>query len=184
MRITGGTLRGRTLRAPRGDRVRPTSDRVREALFAMLVTEIAGASFLDLYAGSGVVGLEAVSRGAAPVVWVEGDREVVRTTRANVAKLAGVGARVVSATIEEWLPRGGAGSRFEIAFADPPYAETRNEGLAAVAAALREHDVVVVGGLFAAEMPRSSPVAVWPGWRILRDRHYGSTRVVIGQRKS
>ena len=70
MRITGGAWRGRTLKAPAGDAVRPTQDRVREALFSMLQLEVAGASFLDLFAGSGAVGLEALSRGARDNVTV------------------------------------------------------------------------------------------------------------------
>lgn len=183
MRITGGEFGGRTIEVPRGDRVRPTQDRVREALFSMLATEVVGACFLDLYAGSGAVGLEALSRGAARVVWVEGDRGVHRTTRANVARLAGEGREVVCCPVERWLRSGGAGLKADLAFADPPYGQARETGLADVAAALRAHETVVRGGLFIAETPRRSPAPDWPGWRVLRDRLYGHTRLVIGQRE-
>lgn len=182
MRITGGEFRGRKLAVPRGERVRPTQDRVREALFSMLAAEIVGARFLDLYAGTGSVGLEALSRGAAEVVWVEADRAAHRVASANVEALAGAGRQVVCAAVQEWLRSGGRGRQMDIVFADPPYAQGRETGLSELAAELRARDAVAVGGLFAAEVPSQAPPAGWPGWRILRDRVYGHTRLVIGQR--
>jgi 16S rRNA (guanine966-N2)-methyltransferase len=84
MRISGGEWCGRKLKAPPGDKVRPTQDRVREAVFAMLVNVVPGASFLDLYAGSGAVGLEALSRGAGRVTWVEKDPRHVALLKENL----------------------------------------------------------------------------------------------------
>ena len=182
MRITGGNFGGRKIEGPRGDRVRPTQDRVREALFSMLATEIVGARFLDLYAGTGVVGIEAISRGAASAIWVESDRIVHRTTLANVTRLVGEGHQVVCCAVDRWLRSAGRELRMDMAFADPPYEQARESGLAEVAAALRAHDVVGVGGLFIAEIPKRAPDADWAGWRLLRDRVYGKTRLVIGQR--
>ena len=181
MRITGGIYRGRKIGVPRGDRVRPTQDRVREALFSMLRAELPGARFLDLYAGSGAVGLEALSRGAGQVIWVEGDRVVYRTTLANVVALAGEGQQVVCCPVERWLQSGGHGLAADIIFADPPYSQTREKGLAELAVQVARDRIVAVGGLFIAEMPRQSPVDALPGWRLLRDRVYGRTRLVIGQ---
>ena len=181
MRITGGMYRGRKIGVPRGDRVRPTQDRVREALFSMLRAEVPGARFLDLYAGSGAVGLEALSRGAAQVIWVEGDREVHRTTLANVTALAGEGQQVVCCPVERWLRLAGRGLATDLVFADPPYSRARETGLAELAAQVARERVVAVGGLLIAELPRQAPTDTWPGWRLLRDRVYGHTRLVIGQ---
>lgn len=174
--------RGRKIGVPRGDRVRPTQDRVREALFSMLRAELPGACFLDLYAGTGAVGLEALSRGAAQVIWVEGDREVHRTTLANVAAVAGGGQQVVCCPVERWLRQGGRGLAADLAFADPPYSQARETGLAGLAAQVVQEQVVAVGGLLIVELPRQAPTDTWPGWRLLRDRAYGHTRLVIAQR--
>ena len=182
MRITGGEFRGRTIDAPRGDRVRPTQDRVREALFSMLAAELPGACFLDLYAGTGAVGLDAISRGAARAIWVEGDRAVHRITQANVTRLAGDGQQVICCPVERWVRQAGERLKADMAFADPPYAQTREKGLAELACEIRQREVVAVGGLFIAEIPRQAPVDAWTGWRVLRDRNYGRTRLVIGQR--
>src|SRR5579872_3722848 len=87
MRVIGGTLRRRTLEAPAGRATRPTSDRLRETLFNVLAPRIEGARFLDLYAGSGAVGIEALSRGAADVVFVERAAPALKVLRANLARL-------------------------------------------------------------------------------------------------
>ena len=181
MRITGGEFRGRKIDAPRGDRVRPTQDRVREALFSMLAADLPGACFLDLYAGTGAVGLEAISRGAARAIWVEGDRVVHRITQANVTRLAGDGQQVVCCPVERWLRLAGRGLATDLVFADPPYSRARETGLAELAAQVARERVVAVGGLLIAELPRQAPTDTWPGWRLLRDRVYGHTRLVIGQ---
>ena len=131
MRITGGELRSRALKAPRGNDTRPTSDRVREALFSILIARggvLTGARVLDLYAGTGALGLEAISRGAAAVVFVERSREALAVLRANVASL-GVGDRtvVVAAAVEKAdKALGAGGSRFGLVFADPPYADVKS----------------------------------------------------------
>jgi 16S rRNA (guanine(966)-N(2))-methyltransferase RsmD len=135
VRITGGEFRSRALRAPRGRATRPTSDRVREALFAILGGRVAGARVLDLYAGTGALGLEALSRGALRVTFVERGREALEAIRANVTAL-GVEARVevVAAPVER--------ARFiepaDLVFADPPYAD--------VPAAVRVLEEIVRGG--------------------------------------
>jgi 16S rRNA (guanine966-N2)-methyltransferase len=124
MRIIAGSLRSRTLAAPPGPATRPTSDRLRETLFNVLAPRIEGASFLDLYAGSGALGIEALSRGASRVVVVERDAAALAVLRANAGKL-GIreGFRVQAGGVSAFLRRGRpAGSlRFDLVFLDPPY---------------------------------------------------------------
>lgn len=138
MRITGGTLRSRVLVAPRGDATRPTTDRVREALFSMLEARgaVREARVLDLYAGSGALGLEALSRGAVALVAVERAREAARAIERNVTAL-GVGdrARVMVAPAERALAVL-AREAFAptLVFVDPPYADVGGEELGRVLA--------------------------------------------------
>ena len=183
MRITSGKYGGRIVRTPRGDAVRPTQDRVREALFSMLLAELPGARFLDLFAGTGAVGIEAASRGAGDVVWVEGDRGVHRLTVQNVTDIAGaiLARNVVCSDVTRWTRTAGRGSAFDIVFADPPYVQAKDGGLADLAESLKQQGVVAPGGLLIVEMPVDAPVAALPGWEILRDRTYGKTRLVIRQ---
>ena len=130
MRITGGTFRSRPLRAPRGDRTRPTSDRVREALFSILGAHrsLAGARVLDLYAGTGALALEALSRGAAHATVVESGAEAVAALRANVHSLGlADSVRIVTTPVERAAARpSSTDAPFDLVFADPPYALVRS----------------------------------------------------------
>jgi 16S rRNA (guanine966-N2)-methyltransferase len=130
LRINGGELRGRRLRVPPGETVRPTPDRVREALFDILGPSLAGARALDLYAGSGALGLEALSRGASHAAFVEVDERALAVLSRNVADL-GVGDRcaVVPGRAETVIQRGLLGGPFDLVLADPPYAELRGQRL-------------------------------------------------------
>ena len=124
MRISAGEYRGRRLRTPRGKRTRPTSDLLRQALFNILGERIQNTRVLDLFAGSGAVGLEALSRGAATATFVESDRHAVESLQANLVtlKLAGR-ARVMAADVSQALSRlRAARERFDCIFQDPPYA--------------------------------------------------------------
>jgi 16S rRNA (guanine966-N2)-methyltransferase len=130
MRVIAGTLRRRTLEAPPGMATRPTSDRLRETLFNVLAPRIQGARFLDLYAGSGAVGIEAASRGAERVVLVERAAEALKVLRANLEslRLRG-GVRVEAVSVAAFLKKvrpESAGFVFDIVFMDPPY-EADNE---------------------------------------------------------
>ena len=120
VRIIAGRLRSRTLQAPTGLATRPTTDRLRETLFNVLAPQIEGAAFLDLYAGSGAVGIEALSRGATRVVSVERAAPALKVLRANLARLEiGDGFEIYSGAVSAFLKRGGTG--FDMVFLDPPY---------------------------------------------------------------
>jgi 16S rRNA (guanine(966)-N(2))-methyltransferase RsmD len=123
VRIIAGTYRSRTLEAPAGLATRPTSDRLRETIFNVLANRIAGAAFLDLYAGSGAVGMEALSRGAAQVTFVEKAPPALKVLRANLARLGlTAGFRIQSCGVGAFLRRlQTAPAAFDLVFLDPPY---------------------------------------------------------------
>jgi 16S rRNA (guanine966-N2)-methyltransferase len=124
MRIIAGTLRSRTLQAPPGLATRPTSDQLRETLFNVLAPRIEGATFLDLYAGSGAVGIEALSRGTASVVFVERAPAALAVLRGNLAKLGlTAGFRIHAGSVGMVLRRmkPDAGAAFDLVYLDPPY---------------------------------------------------------------
>ncbi|MDD4101646.1 MAG: 16S rRNA (guanine(966)-N(2))-methyltransferase RsmD [Kiritimatiellae bacterium] len=179
MRISGGEMCGRKIRVPAGQKVRPTQDRVREALFSMLVNVICEAEFVDLFAGSGAVGLEALSRGARSVVWVEKDPRNIAIIKENVAVLAPGLGEVVCGEVLRWLKTGGIGRKVDIVFADPPYIEGTAPDFAEVMELLSEGRVLRPGGFFVAEMPDDSMAGEVEGWMLLRDRTYGHTRLAV-----
>ena len=132
MRVIAGQYRSRVLQAPKGLDTRPTSDRLRETLFNVLAPRIEGSTFLDLYAGSGAVGVEALSRGAREAVFVEHAEPALRAIRANLASLGIRGgyaleARSVAAALRRLAE---AGRHVDLVFLDPPYREADEYGLA------------------------------------------------------
>lgn len=182
MRITGGEFGGRTLLVPKTDAIRPTQDRVRESLFSILQPEIGGSVFLDLFAGSGSVGLEALSRGAAHTTFVEGSRRHADVLVRNLQALrAESRAEVVVANAYRWISSY-VGPGFTVAFADPPYALGEERGYAQVLATLAVRNVVREDGLFIAEMTAVQRAEETPDWELLRDRTYGKTRICIWRR--
>jgi len=125
MRVIGGRLGGRTLRAPRGSLTRPTSDLVRGAIFSML-GDLGGASVLDLFAGSGALGIEALSRGAARAVFVEPDRAAADTLKANIEALGLARSEALirrSGAVEAMRTARRRGETYDLVFIDPPYAQ-------------------------------------------------------------
>jgi 16S rRNA (guanine966-N2)-methyltransferase len=183
-RIVGGVHGGRRLSTPPGQGTRPTSDRVREALFNALaaLVDLDGARFADLYAGSGAVGLEAASRGAAHVLLVEADPRVARVVRDNVATL-GLGAvATVAATRVAAVLAAAPAVPYDVVFADPPYAVPDAEIDAMLTALsdngwLAEEAVVVVE-----RSTRSGPVTWVSGVTGWRGRRYGETTLWYGRR--
>ncbi|SFB11832.1 16S rRNA (guanine966-N2)-methyltransferase [Amycolatopsis marina] len=176
-RIVAGQAGGRRLRVPpRG--TRPTSERVREALFNALEVagELDGARVLDLYAGSGALGLEALSRGAGEAVFVEADRSAVEVLRGNIAAV-GLGGRVRHGRVDQVLAESAPDSAapFDLVLADPPYAVGGAE-LTAMLAALPRGGWVAAGGLVVVERAERDGEPDWPsGFDPLRSRRYGDT---------
>jgi 16S rRNA (guanine966-N2)-methyltransferase len=181
-RIVAGTLGGRRLVVPRGDTTRPTSDRVREALFSRLehLDVLRGAHVLDLYAGSGALGLEAASRGAGRVVLVDAARRVASVAERNGRELGlGSAVRVLGDRVERVLlagtDPGGAGDRFDLVLLDPPY-DLAEQVLADVLQLLVTHRWLAPDALVVVERSTRSPEPVWPGGlRALHPRRYGET---------
>ena len=177
-RIIAGQWGGRRLATPPGDGTRPTSDRVRESMFASLNSLLGGfdgVRVLDLFAGSGALGLEAVSRGAEHADLVESDARAARVIGRNIADL-GASARVHRTTAQRFVAAGGG--PWDLVLLDPPYAVTTAE-VASLVAALRPslaEDAVVV-------VERSSrDEFTWPdGFVPLRDKAYGETRLWYGR---
>ncbi|WP_067544725.1 RsmD family RNA methyltransferase [Nocardia crassostreae] len=206
-RIVAGTAGGRRLRVPPAG-TRPTSDRVREALFSVIMArmDLGGARVLDLYAGSGALGLEALSRGASHALLVESDRKAAAIVRGNIGDLglpgaelrmgtvagvlgrtavgsaAGRGARgAVEAAIDAGRAAAPVGGPYDLVFSDPPYALDIAEVIAdlrALAAGGWLHD----GALIVVERSTRSPELDWPaGYSALKSRTYGETRIDLAE---
>ncbi|WP_037502789.1 16S rRNA (guanine(966)-N(2))-methyltransferase RsmD [Sphingomonas jaspsi] len=175
MRIIAGEWRGRKLVAPQGQTTRPTADRTRETMFSMLNSRLGGFEGLrvaDLYAGSGALGLEALSRGAAEAVFVENERSAIKAIEANIASLGAKGTSV-RATSASALP---VAQSFDLIFADPPYAT--GSGTAA-AAAVAKAGWLGRGGWMAVETHKGEAVAPPDGWQIDAERDVGRARITL-----
>jgi 16S rRNA (guanine966-N2)-methyltransferase len=176
-RVIAGEAGGRRLAVPDGRNTRPTSDRAREGLFATIVSltgSLAGARVLDLYAGSGAVGLEALSRGAEHVLLVESGSRAARVIRDNIEAIGLPGAEVLTDRAERVLARGPAtAEKYDVVFADPPYALAGDE-VSAMLDALVKQGWLAPGALVIVERAtRSGPVS-WPaGLEPDRARRYG-----------
>lgn len=185
MRIVAGRLRGRSLVAPADARVRPTSDRVREALFNILAHQdfgrdfsLEGARVLDLFAGTGALGIEALSRGARFALFVEDDAEARGLVRQNIETLGLTGITKVwrrDASRLEARPAQ-AGEPFDLVFADPPY---RKNLLGPCLTALRAGDWIAPCALVVAELAADEIDPPTDGYHRLEDRRWGETRVLV-----
>jgi 16S rRNA (guanine966-N2)-methyltransferase len=174
MRVIAGRYRGRRLQAPPGDATRPTSDRVREALFSVLADRVDGARVLDLFAGSGALGIEALSRGAAEATFVDTAPAAIRAVKANLAALDAA-ADVRRADARRFLGSASAAARqYDLVFLDPPYrlaGRLGSELTAALPAVLASGAAVVV------ESDRRAPLEL--DLPILDERRYGDTLIRI-----
>ncbi len=180
MRVTGGELRGRRLKMPGSGAVRPTQDAVREALFSMLGTRVPGAVFVDLFAGSGAVGIEAWSRGAESVIWIEQDRRVGRVLRENVSTLCGDDATQVLIDDAVRWTRHPTVTGVDLVFADPPYeASASGDSLTELMSQLHHSGCLAEEALFIAEQRTGTPPPTARGWERIRDRRYGHTRLCL-----
>lgn len=200
-RVIAGAAGGRRLAIPRGLATRPTSDRAREGLFGTAIAVLGaldGIRVLDLYAGSGAVGIEALSRGAAHALLVESAPAAVRALRSNIETLALDDAEVAAEPVRRVLVRGpGAGGPYGFVFADPPYA-VPDEEIIAVLVALRDHGWLALrdhgrlarrgrgfgdppGTLVAVERAERSGPVRWPdGYQADRSRRYGDATLWYG----
>ncbi|MFT3714876.1 MAG: 16S rRNA (guanine(966)-N(2))-methyltransferase RsmD [Gordonia sp. (in: high G+C Gram-positive bacteria)] len=178
-RIIAGDFRGRRLATP-SDGTRPTSDRVREAVASMLGSrmDVADTRVLDLYAGTGALALEILSRGAGSAVLVEADRTAAGVARANIATCgAGGRARVVHRTVSAFLAA--PGEQYDLVFLDPPY-DLSTEDVSAVLADLRDH--LADDGWVVLERAVRSDAPRWPdGLDEVAEKVYGDTRVTLAQ---
>jgi 16S rRNA (guanine966-N2)-methyltransferase len=173
MRVIGGRSRGRRLPAKLPASVRPTSDRVREAIFDILGSQggVEGLDVVDLYCGSGALGVEALSRGAASSTFVDLDPDALAAVRRNLDAV-GLGdepATMVRAALPGWLDSAAAGA-FDLALCDPPY---DFEDWPALLGALRSDAVV---------MESAAPIALPEAWVVARERRYGGTLVTVAHR--
>lgn len=170
LRIIGGTWRGRRLRFPPQAEIRPTPDRVRETLFNWLGPRVPGARCLDLFAGSGALGLEALSRGAAWVTFVERDAVAVRELRARLAQWGATGAQVEQSDAMRFL--GGVAQPFDIVFLDPPFASTLLEQSGRL---LEErHWLGSQALLYVETQARTELPPLPPNWRVSRAKQAGA----------
>ncbi len=177
MRIIAGAFRGRRLHSPRGGKIRPTIDRVREAIFNIVASEVPDASVLDLFAGTGAMGLEALSRGALRAVFVDQDSEAVRLIRANVELCrASDRARIIQEPVPSAVRRLAAkNDKFDLIFLDPPYAK----GLVEATLVLLD-GIAEAGALVVAEHHVKDEAPPKLGiWSRERERRYGDTLVSI-----
>jgi len=183
MRVTGGNFRGRTLAAPGGNRVRPTSDKVRQAIFNILSHNefgvgLEGARVADLFAGTGAMGIEAISRGASFCLFVDDAAESRALIRTNVEAFGLTGVTKIwrrdAADLGAMSP--GAGGPFDYVFLDPPY---RKNLLAPAIASLREGGWLAAGAILIAELAADEDVPPVDGCELLDHRHYGETKVML-----
>lgn len=184
MRITGGRWRSRAIEAPRGTTTRPTSDRVREALFSMLVADgvlapdddAPGPAVLDLYAGSGALALEALSRGASRAVLVEQGKDALAAIQKNVKALDAVReAKVFASRVDRALEK--LDGPFGLVFLDPPYADVPTPAFAEILA--RTAHLVAEGGVLVLEHASPDAPPEIPGLTLDRSRRHGDTTLTL-----
>ena len=178
LRIVAGSLRGSKLAVPDRDGLRPTSDRVRETLFNWLAPTIAGARCLDLYAGTGALGIEALSRGAGECVFVERDRGLCEGLQRNIARLHVENARVVNADADRFLAAA-ATRTFDLVFLDPPFAE---ELWAAAATRLEQGGWLADAALVYVESAPDAAFALPSNWTPHREGCTGAVRYALYRR--
>lgn len=184
MRITSGELGGRTIKVPPG--IRPTQDKVRQALFSSLGERIGGARVLDLFAGSGALGLEAWSRGAESVCLVESDARVFPILKENVRALCGAESAVTTIRSDaiRFLETG-RGGPFNLVIADPPYDRSGTaRWLEKTLIGLEGRSMFPAPVLLVFELSSGEDVVERPGWSLIKDKRYGETRLLTYEKGS
>lgn len=183
-RIIAGSSGGRRLSVPPGTSTRPTSDRAREALFSTLdalLGTLSGKRFLDLYSGSGAVGLEAVSRGAAAALLVDDDRRAIAALAVNCAAVGGSTATVSSLAVERLVAGAGPADPYDVAFLDPPFA-TAASVVGGVLEQLSANGWLAAGAVVVVERATRGGEWTWPpGFAPDRSRRYGEATLWYGR---
>ena len=178
VRIIAGKAGRLAIKVPKAV-TRPTTDFVRQAVFSILGPRVEDTAVLDLFAGSGAIGLEALSRGAASCVFVDEHRQAEMVIRENLAKSRLEGGRVVKADVHAWVARDTG--RYDLIFADPPYAKTSldRDHLKELLAKSALLERLAEGGLLVAECSTSTRSPEGPGWRLAERREYGSSAILL-----
>ena len=178
LRIVAGKWRSRLLDIADVPGLRPTSERIRETLFNWLAPSIQGARCLDLFAGTGALGFEALSRGAAQVVFVENSRRAIKAIERSTKTLDATGAVVHEGDAEDYV-RTAALASFDIVFLDPPFADDRLEDMCR---RIDDRGLLAPGGRIYLEQDRARPATPRPDrWRILRDKTAGNVRYLLAE---
>lgn len=176
LRIVAGIWRSRVLEIADVEGLRPTSERIRETLFNWLTPRMAGARCLDLFAGTGALGLEALSRGAAAAVFVENSKVAIAALRRNLASLDASGAVIHAGSATEYIDAAGAES-FDIVFLDPPFAD---DNLAELCRLIDESELVTTNANVYLEQDRARPEPDLPdGWTVLKSKVAGNVRYTL-----
>ncbi|HWG22866.1 16S rRNA (guanine(966)-N(2))-methyltransferase RsmD [Actinospica sp.] len=186
-RIIAGQARGRTLKTPPGAGTRPTSDRAREGLFSALDSHLPGGlpgiRLIDAYAGSGAVGLEALSRGAVAALLIESDRRAAEVIRGNLTALGLTGGRLVTDRVEKLAAEQCPGEAYDVLFLDPPYALDAKP-LAELITDFAGHGWLTADALVCVERAARDPEWIWPAdFASLRARAYGEGMLWYGHRR-
>ena len=179
MRVISGKARGVNLKTPEGQVTRPTADRVKEALFSIIHFDLPGAVVLDLFGGSGQLGIEALSRGAKKAVFVDAGEPACKLIRENLKRVKmEQDAQVVRSDYLAYLQR--CSEKFDIIFLDPPYAEVFLEK---ALKKITEIDILQSGGIIVAERPVGKPLEMdFPGFSRSKDYKYGNTLLTLYRR--
>ena len=180
MRVVGGIAGGIPLHVPKTD-LRPTMDVVKNAIFNSLLECVPGARVLDLFAGTGGLGIEALSRGAASCKFIESDRRACEVIRRNLEKTKLGGGEVTSADVMRWLDRSAPAAAFDLVFADPPYSKKDGDRdfASELLAAPALHRALAPGGIFILEHLPDQPLPLGAEWECTRDKRYGATAVAF-----
>ncbi len=181
MRVIGGLAKGHALKVPR-EVSRPTTDRVRESLFGTLAGVLDGAQVLDLFAGSGALGIESLSRGAATCTFVERNRGAVKVIQENLNKTGLKNGRVTCSEVTDFLK--GEKGRYDLIFADPPYADGLGDAAGDLSALEGWCEWLAEDGFLIIEREAIGEFTDPAGLKLLRQRDYGRSRILIYQRAS
>lgn len=176
VRLIAGKYGGRTIGAPRTSRTHPMSERIRNAMFNSLGSEVVGAVVLDAFAGSGAIGLEALSRGASEATFVERDRIAQKVLQENIDLLGAPNAHLVRSSVAAWLDTTGATQRYDIIFVDPPYHDPQFSTVKRIFGLLKPNGLMVLSHTDTGEVPAQDDIVV------VDNRSYGNANLTLYRR--